>query len=398
MLPTIDELMTTLGFPTRVELNADQLWARIEEHTRARLTPATRSFLQRSVLGDDTLQIHAAPDDRGESDADRLLTWNAELIADWSWGACAFPNEPYLSRMVLFGDDEGDFVFLLDPANQLGFGPEAVYVCEKGALSLRSLRWVAPDLITLLSHYVQQTRPAIQDVLALRDAETARTRPPLRLGNGVVLEGVDDPRFFPGADVLRSVRLVGPVIVGGVEFVPMPGRRDWHTNHDLVFFADGRVESGYVAGGVVEQIPMAPGSAIHWLPNGELALFTPASTALVDGVPCRGGIQVARNRQSNYFSFTPDVDFEYRGYCCRGGAKVDAYGPGLGLHFTTARPFQISGRAWVPAGVAVTIMSDGGARFDLVAETVIDGKSLPAGTAVWYTGEGVVREIYRRTP
>jgi hypothetical protein len=173
-------------------------------------------------------------------------------------------------------------------------------------------------------------------------------------------------------------------------FVADPTRQSWQEHPDLCFFREGGVQRGFWGGGLVDDLPVDPGVPLEWSPSGELCLFTPARTVTVSGVPCLGGETVSRNGRA--FFFTPAADIPYRGFPCRAGHKVDDYGPGLGLHFTSAAPFAVGGRT-VPAGVRVTIMDDGGARFALTAPTDLDGRMLAAGTSVWLTGAGEIREI-----
>jgi hypothetical protein len=53
---------------------------------------------------------------------------------------------PELAEMLIFGDDEGDFIYYFDPANRLGRGAWAVFLVEKSMSDFESSQWVAADL------------------------------------------------------------------------------------------------------------------------------------------------------------------------------------------------------------------------------------------------------------
>jgi hypothetical protein len=364
--------------------DADELLAEIARHF-APVDAALATFLSRALNG-ETFESESGGGARFVS------CWSSiDLIASWSWEEDHAGDE-YVSRLVPFADDEGDFLFLVDPTNRIGFGATAVYSVEKGARSIGALDLIARTVEDFLRIYTDG-RPAVdRQVLELRDEETAARALPLVLGDGTRLapEAVSAPRYHLGADVLRAVDLTGPLAIADHTFQPGPASA-WRREPDLAFFASGAVERGVSAGGSIDGFRIRPGSTVSWSQDGALVMFTPDRDVTVNGVPCRAGETVVRNRAA--FFFTPAVDTDYRGFPCKAGEKVDDYGSGLGLHFTTSRAYLVGGRT-VPPDVRVTVMDDGGARFDLTAPMILDGRALAPGTHVWFSGAGEVREIY----
>jgi hypothetical protein len=365
----IDALLDALDFPPDAHPEADAIAARWGADD------VVRSFLRRS--------LHGVYLDRG------VNTFDPDLIEDWNDEDKRADED--VSRMLVFGDDGGGRVFLLDPRDRLGFGPHAVYVVGMGTLSIDDVERVATSLEDLLQRLIDGRELGEERLLGLRDAQTAGKALPLRLGDGTELpaDAVADPRYHVGADVLRSVRLTRPLTLRA-PLVPMPDRLFDH-DPDVKFYRDGRVESAYVAGGVIDGQPLAPGSWARWSRDGRLTTFVPAAVVRVNGVPVKAGVSVHHDAPT--FFFTPAEDCDWKGFRCKAGEKVEDYGGGLGLHLTNAKGFSFKGQP-VPAGVRLTVMSDGGLRFHLEAPLLLGARMLPAGTALWYDGQGKIREIY----
>lgn len=53
---------------------------------------------------------------------------------------------PDLADMLIFGDDEGDFIFYFDPAGTLGRGAWAVFMVEKAVSEFEASMFMAADL------------------------------------------------------------------------------------------------------------------------------------------------------------------------------------------------------------------------------------------------------------
>jgi hypothetical protein len=53
---------------------------------------------------------------------------------------------PELLGVLVFGDDEGDFIYYFDPEGRYGKGAWAVFMVEKGCPDRESSRYLAPDL------------------------------------------------------------------------------------------------------------------------------------------------------------------------------------------------------------------------------------------------------------
>jgi len=377
----ISALMDALGFPPAPHADAPPLLAEIARRLGADIDPTAAAFLGRSLHPVELLKKGVPP----------VVTFDAPLIADWSWGSSAGEE---LDGLIVFADDASDGVYLLDPTDHLGLGATAVHAVEKGSLLLEDVELVARTLADFLSIYASDARPIGRRVCDLRDEQTALSPPALHLGDGTELpaDAVTAPRFFPKIDVLRGVNLTRSLPIGGVTYLPDPaqarGRRS-----GLRFFRSGRAASGVTTGGLVGGFPVAAGSRVNWSSTGELIAFIPAEVAIVRGVPCREGTTVLANGPT--FIATPHVDVEHRGFPCKAGKQIDDHGPGLGMGFTAARAFTFAGRP-VPEGVRVQTTFDGGVRFELIAPLVLDGRTLPAGAHVWYDADGAIREIYVR--
>jgi hypothetical protein len=377
--------MDTLGFPPAEHPEAPALLSDISARTGGEVDPDVTAFLRRTLHG------HELSCD--ESAVRLIMTWSSDLIEDWSWDETISDED--VARLVMFADNEGDYVYLLDPADHLGFGTRAVYTVEKGSRDFESLTLIARTLEDFLSIYAGTAKPISRGVAELRDEQTAASLPLPRLGNGRELpsDAVRALRFHAKDDILRSVELTRPLDLDGVTFLPNPNRQPWHHHPDLTFYRNGCVSAGIAAGGVVGDVPVEPGSSVSWSSAGELIGFVPSTVVTVRGVPCRPGARVFSKNQTLFV--TPDADVDYRGFPCRAGDTIDDYGPGLGLSFTSARAFSFKGRP-VPEGVRCTTTMDGGLRFDLVAPLVLDGRTLSPGAHVWYDFQGGIREIYER--
>jgi hypothetical protein len=377
--------MDALGFPPEPDGDAAALLAEIPGRIGGPLEPAVAKFLGRSL---HVVELRSPKDDVAP-----FITFNATQIADWSWETNTSED---LAGLIVFADDGGPDVYLLDPADRIGFGSTAVYSVGAGARDLDNLTLVAWSLADFLSIYADPAsgaRPANRWVRELRDEQTAADPPPLRLGDGTELpaDAVTAPRFFPKVPVLRGVDLTRPLTIADVTYLPDPDRAGWLKLSDLRFFRSGRVAGGVVTGGSVGGFAVAAGSRVSWSPAGELIAFLPAEVTIVRGVPCRPGTAVLANGPT--LLVTPHVDVEHGGFPCKAGCQIDDYGPGLGFRFTAARAFTFKGRT-VPEDVAVGMTSDGGLRFDLIADFVLDGRILHAGTHVWYDADGAIREVY----
>jgi hypothetical protein len=376
----VSGLMDALGFPPELHADAAALIAEIARRLGGDVDPTVAAFLGRSLHGVE-LQ---------KNGRDPFVTFNAQLVADWSWESSAGEG---LDALIAFADDTSDRVFLLDPTDSLGFGAAAVHSIEKGSGLLEDLVLVARSLSDFLSIYAGDARPVGRRVFDLRDEQTAAHPPPPRLGGGTELpaDAVSDPRFFPKLDILRSVNLTQPLLLAGVTYLPDLDRTGRRRQPDLRFFRSGRVARGLVAGGSLGGFAVAANSRVSWSAAGELVGFLPAEVAIVRGIPCRPGTPVVAIGPT--LTVTPDVDVEHRGFPCKAGTQIEDYG--TVISFTAARAFQYAGRT-IPDGVRVQTTDDGGVRFDLIADFVIDGRTLHAGTHVWYEADGAIRQIDAR--
>lgn len=366
----LDDLLDALEFPKEPVPEAEALADRFGAG------PDVRRFLARS--------LHASHADTGMNAFDPLL------VSEWVDEDRHFDED--VAKLLPFADDGGGRLFLLDPSDHLGFGADAVYTVGMGTRAADDLERVAPSLLAFLQALLDGDELPQERLHPLRDAQTAGRVLPLRLGDGRTLpaDAVTDPRYHIGADVLRSVCLTRPLDLD-IPCVPDAHRPPWSTVPDVSFYRTGRIERAVVAGGWIDGRPVQPHSSMAWRADGTLTSFVPAQVVVVNGVPVKAGVPV--HHDGDTFFFTPARDVTWKGFLCAAGEKVDDYGPGLGLHLTTATSFSFRGRP-VPAGVRLTVMSGGGLRFTLVAPLQLGDRALPAGASLWYEADGAIREVH----
>lgn len=376
-----------VGFPTAPHPQSEAVIAGIEGRLARPLDELSREFLQRSLHG---LELWTDAERAGSAAC--LHTYSPELLEEWSGEESTLPKLEFAS-VVCFASDQGSSVFVLDLDDRWGFGQGAVYSVERGAPSVDFMVLVARNVVDLLAIHADEGVPIERSLIELRDEQTSDLSLPLVTANGRQLPAdlVFEPRYHPGLDALRSVRLGGPLILDGVPFGPLTGYRN-PGQADLRFARDGHVQSGFLANAaIVQGVPLAAGSLVTFQDGGSLWDFTLAEDALVNGILCRGGSEVLLYREDT-FHFVPVTDIIFEGYPCRAAEKVEA-GPAPSLGFTAARPFPFAGRL-VPTGARVARIYNGELRFTISETFELEGQILPPGTHVWYGLDGTIKEVY----
>lgn len=371
----VDQLLDTLDVPAQAHPEAERAVAFYTVRCGVAPSPEAAAFLSRAIHG--AWLEHEAFGELG------LLSWDEidECAEDQL-------DHPSMAHAVPFGRDGGGRLTYLDPT--LGFEPDAVFVVSQGAPFAEDAQRLAVDLPSFLRALVNGSDFEEEPVVALRKAQVSQANLSPRLGNGRVLsdDALEEVTFHLGVHAVHEVFLRRELVVDGIRFGPGKG------GADLAFFPDGSIERGRLAVDQrVDGRPCAAGTHVAWNRERHLIAFTPREVVVIRGVPCTPGLPVFDDPPT--FFVTPAHDVVHRGWPCAAGTKIDDYGPELGMHLTTSTPHAVSGRI-VPAGVRVTVMLGGGARFDLVVPLVIDGTELPQGTHVWYEADGTIREIYPR--
>ncbi|HEY0172936.1 MAG TPA: SMI1/KNR4 family protein [Pyrinomonadaceae bacterium] len=74
----------------------------------------------------------------------RIFFYPLRDLPEFNTGADASPG---LAGMLVFADDEGDFIYYFDPDNRLRRGAWAVYVVEKALAGFEHSMFVAEDVV-----------------------------------------------------------------------------------------------------------------------------------------------------------------------------------------------------------------------------------------------------------
>jgi len=361
--------------PSKAHESAARIIRRVKKHVGVPLPPRVQSFLERSLHG-----IALTP---------RLHTFDAELLEDWTWDERH--TDEGLERCIVFADDGGDDVYLLDPASSVGLGEEVVLLVGKGSMDLGSARVVALSLVDFLAIVTGEAKPIDARVAdLLKERQPSASTAPVRIGDVVVAaDDVTDVTYHPGGDKVRTLRLRRPLHIDDITYAAQDS-----LEADLELYKNGKVKSGWCAEGSARGCKLEPGSFVAFDGKGRLLTFTPVESVMVRGVRCKPHEQIIENRDRVY-SFVPAEDAEYgeppNRFPCKAGTRVDDY-CGNGLHLTISRDLTFKGHP-VPAGVRITVTGDGGLRFDLVDDTLIDGNLVRKGAHVWYAGDGTIKEI-----
>ena len=217
--------------PVKPHESAARVIARVKKHVGVPLPPRVQSFLERSLHG-----IALTP---------RLHTFDAELLADWTWDQRH--ADEGLERCIVFADDGGDDVYLLDPASSVGLGEEVVLLVGKGSMDLGSARVIALSLVDFLAMVTGEAKPMdrrVTDLLKEHQPSTSKT--PVRIGDIVVAaDDVTDVTYHPGGDKVRTVRLRRPLHIDGITYAA----REHSFEADLELYKSGKVKSGWCAEG-----------------------------------------------------------------------------------------------------------------------------------------------------
>jgi hypothetical protein len=134
-------------------MNAPGIAARLEPHRKTAWYPRAPASEEQVAAAEAPLGRRFPEDYRqllrdtgGGSvygDESRLVMFPVEHLARFNPDRERFPD---LDRMVLFGDDQGGYVYFYDPEDRLGHGPWAIHAVPMGSPSPARAVFVARDL------------------------------------------------------------------------------------------------------------------------------------------------------------------------------------------------------------------------------------------------------------
>jgi hypothetical protein len=130
----------------------DDILALLKAHEGNAWTPDPPATEEQVAEAEKSVGVRLVADYRRlllASDGGRLSGGNAWInfypvrdLPEFSDGSY-FPD---LLGVLVFGGDEGDFIYYFDPEGRYGKGPWAVFMVEKGSADRESSRYLAPDL------------------------------------------------------------------------------------------------------------------------------------------------------------------------------------------------------------------------------------------------------------